>query len=105
MADDKKPQKVDTPQSYGSDKDWLQGTTAQTVENTPSRTSRHDEPFYDSRHDAEESSATEATAEPGVRSAQGGNPARATGPTTSGGKKVPESNATRQSYFRNRDYD
>ncbi|HSN68064.1 MAG TPA: hypothetical protein VLV48_02400 [Thermoanaerobaculia bacterium] len=105
MANDSKRPHADTPQSYGSDRDWLEGTTAQTVENTPSRTTRHDESFYDSRHESTESSATEAPAAPGVQAAQGGNPARATGPATTGGKKVPESNATRQSYFRNRDYD
>jgi hypothetical protein len=105
MADEKKRPKTDEPQSYGSNRDWLEGTTAQTVENTPSRTSRHDEPFYDSSLDANESSATEAPADPGIREPPKGSSRGATGPVSAGGKKVPESNETRQSYFRNRDYD
>lgn len=56
MADSKKPRE---PQSYGSDKDWLTGKTGQTVENTPDRVSRHDEEFYESRHDSSESAAKE----------------------------------------------
>jgi hypothetical protein len=105
MADQKKPSRTDEPQSYGSDRDWLEGTTAQTVENTPSRTSRHDEPFYDSSHDAHDASAAQGPADPGTREGTGRGARGAVGPESLGGKKVAESNATRQSYFRNRDYD
>ncbi len=116
MADDRKRRtpedpprgRTDEPQSYGSDKDWLHGTTAQTVEGTPHRTARHDEAFYEPSLDANLSSAAEAADAPVQRNhdtPQSGSPSRATGPTSLGGKKVAESNATRQSFFRKRDYD
>jgi hypothetical protein len=105
MADQTKRPKTDEPQSYGSGRDWVEGNTAQTVENTPSKTSRHDEPFYDPSLDAQKESATEAPADPGTRESQGVSARGAAGPVSLGGKKVPESNETRQSYFRNRDYD
>lgn len=113
MADDRKSRtdqknpperRTDEPQSYGSQKDWLEGTTAQTVEGTPHRVSRHDEPFYDQSLEAG-SDAAEAPARQNIDSPQGGSPARSGRPTSLGGKKIAESNETRQSYFRKRDYD
>ncbi len=112
MADDKKrPERNDapkggaSPQSYGSDRDWLQGTTGQTVEGTPHRTSRHDEAFYDPSPDANRAAASEAPARQNPDPHQSGRPSHATGPDSRGGKKVPETNETRQSYFKIRDYD
>lgn len=113
MADDRKsrsenrpaPGGTDEPQSYGSGKDWLQGTTGQTVEGTPHRASRHDEAFYDQSLDAHRDSASEAHAAPDAAPRPAGSPSGATGATSLGGKKIAESNATRQSYFRKRDYD
>ena len=102
MSDEKKDAgRAREPQSYGSEKDWLEGKTDQTVENTPSRTSRHDESFYDNRHEDE---PTDAAPDSGKE-----RPARALDtssvPLVRSGKKVAESNETRQSFFRSRDYD
>lgn len=97
--------RTDEPQSYGSDRDWLEGTTGQTVEGTPHRTARHDEAFYENSLDAADAAASEAPARQTYDLPQGGSASRATGPVSLGGKKVPESNETRQSYFKNRDYD
>ncbi|HEY0591101.1 MAG TPA: hypothetical protein VGF40_05005 [Thermoanaerobaculia bacterium] len=114
MADDRKartdqkttPQRrTDEPQSYGSQKDWLEGTTAQTVEGTPHRVSRHDEAFYDQSLDADRDAASAAPAQQNVDTPREARPARAGLPTSLGGKKIAESNETRQSYFRKRDYD
>jgi hypothetical protein len=113
MADDRKPRtdqdkppqgRTDEPQSYGSQKDWLEGTTAQTVEGTPHRVSRHDEAFYDQSLDVNHDAAAEAPAQQNIDTPRAGR-SRASGPTTLGGKKIAESNETRQSYFRKRDYD
>lgn len=101
--DEKKPTGRNEPQSYGSGEDWVEGDTGQTVEQTPSRTSRHDEPFYESRHSADEASASEAPAET-VAESSGGRDTAATPVLGSGGKKVSESNQTRQTFFRDRDY-
>jgi hypothetical protein len=93
------------PQSYGSERDWLYGTTGQTVEGTPHRTSRQDEAFYDPSHDAKELSASEAPALQSADPAPAARSGRATGPASRGGKKIAESNSTRQTYFKKRDYD
>lgn len=105
MSDTKTPKE---PQSYGSEKDWLTGNTGQTVENTPNRTSRHDEQFYDSKHESEESP-----------SPQGGTPSpdrhddaprqaadkSSTPVTGTGTTKVSDAAAgDRKSYFKKRDY-
>ena len=112
MSDDRKrPERNDapkggaSPQSYGSDRDGLRGTTGQTVEETPHRTSRHDEAFYEPSLDANRASASEAPARQNADPRPNRSPSRATGPDSLGGKKVPESNETRQSYFKRRDYD
>ena len=89
------------PQSYGSDKGWLEGKTGQTVENTPGRTSRHDEEHYEDRHDR---GPTE-TPDPGAES----DPARSTRGAEvlgTGGHKLAESNQRRRNegFFRKRDY-
>lgn len=93
------------PKSYGTNQGWLEGETAQTVERTPQRKSRHDEAFYRSELDADHEAATEG---PAVTRME--EPHRTAEPAQvpvvgKGGKKVPESNETRQSYFRERDYD
>jgi hypothetical protein len=53
MAKDNPNKPTNTePQSYGSGADWVTGKTGQTVEDTPHKSDRHDEAFYESRHDA-----------------------------------------------------
>lgn len=90
------------PQSYGSESDWLTGKTGQTVENTPERTSRHDEDFYDSRnrHEGETPAADpEVTSDP----VGGSSPVRTSdspSTTTRAGDAVEE----RDSFFKDRDY-
>lgn len=111
MSDDKKsrdPEAVSggnqgkEPQSYGSESDWLTGKTGQTVANTPDRVSRHDEDFYDSRHEQEgETPAVEADAEDPGRAV---SPVRTTdspSTVTRAGDAVEE----RDSFFKDRDYD
>ena len=102
MSDEKKGTgRAREPQSYGSEKDWLEGKTDQTVENTPSRTSRHDESFYDNRH---EEDPTGAVPDAGKEKARPSLDSSSV-PLVRSGKKVAESNETRQSFFRSRDYD
>lgn len=53
--DERDPKRPKEPQSYGSEKDWLTGRTDQEVNETASRTERHDEEFYEPRHKSEDS--------------------------------------------------
>jgi hypothetical protein len=109
MADKKADAKTPKePQSYGSEKDWLTGKTGQTVENTPERTSRHDEEFYESRHESEESPAplggksSPQHSDPSPRKAvdNASTPVTGTGTT-----KVSDAAAgDRKSFFKKRDY-
>lgn len=57
----KKPIKPEEnePQSYGGQDGWLTGKTGQTVDDTPQKSSRTDEGFYESRRDD-----TSTTAQP-----------------------------------------
>ena len=106
MADDRDDENPEIePQSYGSKEDWVEGTTPQTVGRTVHKESRHDEAFYRSELDADPETAEEA---PAVTRMEQPRPVRDTARTPvvgEGGKKVPESNETRQSFFRKRDYD
>jgi hypothetical protein len=90
------------PQSYGSDKGWLEGKTGQTVENTPSRTSRHDEEHYEDRHDP----GPTQTPDPGAEKDLAGS-TRGAVVVGTGGRKIAESNQRRrnQGFFRQRDYE
>ncbi|MFN2442331.1 MAG: hypothetical protein ABR517_06565 [Thermoanaerobaculia bacterium] len=91
------------PQSYGSNEDWLEGTTDQTVENTPARTSRHDEEHYENRHDR---GPTE-TPDPGADEANSARSTRGAEVVGTGGRKIAESNQRRRNdgFFRQRDYE
>lgn len=106
MADDRDEENPEVePQSYGSKEDWVEGTTPQTVARTPQKESRHDEAFYRSERDADSVAAKES---PAVTRLQEPHPVADTAKTPvvrEGGKKLPESNEARQSYFRKRDYD
>lgn len=90
------------PQSYGSEKDWVEGKTGQTVENTPSRVSRHDEAHYEDRHDPGPTETHEPAMERDTSSMPSGGEV-----VGEGGKKIAESNERRknQGYFRERDYE
>lgn len=90
------------PQSYGSKEDWLEGTTGQTVQNTPARTSRHDEEHYENRHDR---GPTE-TPDPGTE-ADSARSTRGAEVVGTGGRKIAESNQRRRNdgFFRQRDYE
>ncbi|MGH9459312.1 MAG: hypothetical protein ACRD2J_16880 [Thermoanaerobaculia bacterium] len=97
----KESKERDEPQSYGSGGDWVTGKTGQTVEGTLDE-SRPDEAFYDSSLDA--ASRSEAPASPGTPPSGGTLRERGEGAPESG-RKIAESNETRQSFFRERDYD
>jgi hypothetical protein len=90
------------PQSYGSDKGWLEGKTGQTVENTPGRTSRHDEEHYEDRHDP----GPTKTPDPGAE-ADSARSSRGAEVVGTGGRKIAESNERRRDdgFFRKRDYE
>jgi hypothetical protein len=97
------------PQSYGSNGDWLSGKTGQTVEETPQRTDRHDERFYESRHEIDPDSskggevnevqAAESDSDAPLQSKTSGSPA-----TESAGIGVSGDSDQRKSFFRDRDY-
>lgn len=93
------------PQSYGSKEDWVEGTTAQTVGRRPEKESRPDDAFYRSELDADPEAAQESPALTGMEEPRSVTDTAKTPVVGKGGKKVAESNETRQSYFRKRDYD
>jgi len=103
MADTKRPRE---PQSYGSEKDWLTGKTDQTVEDTPNRVSRHDEEFYESRHDSSESVAKEG----GQQSPQRDDVANTAAPDMTATEVIDHASTSvsqatdRVSFFKKRDY-
>lgn len=111
MADDKKlrdpgalsgGEQGREPQSYGSESDWLTGKTGQTVDETPGRESRHDEEFYESRHEQEGESP--AAGGDVTDTERGVSPARTSdspSTTTRAGDTVEE----RDSFFKERDYE
>lgn len=89
------------PQSYGSESDWLSGHTDQTVDSTPERSSRHDESFYENRHD-QDGEVTRGTAPaPNMEHvARPESPDDAEAERT----KTDEAVGGRGSYFKDRDY-
>ena len=90
------------PQSYGSESDWLTGKTGQTVDDTPGRAARHDEEFYENRHEPEgetpaaaaETDEQENRAHPDTEAADGDAERTKAGEELGG----------RESYFKDRDY-
>ena len=107
MSENEKPRGGAEPQSYGSNADWVKGKTGQTVERTPQRTDRHDEHFYESRHEAvpdaslggEVNSVQAAESDP-----VSGGAARPQGVVDSAATGVSTDSDQRKSYFRDRDY-
>jgi hypothetical protein len=95
------------PQSYGSDKGWVDGKTGGTVDNQPQKSGGGDDAFYNPRRDNETSAdfqggriSPEQLAD-NAASSQGGT---ATPAGSSGEVDPAESGAQRESYFRTRDY-
>lgn len=103
MTDSKRPKE---PQSYGSEADWLSGKTGETVQNTPNRVSRHDEEFYEDRHQSKESEAPDGGMQTPKRADLKNAPAadqsktEITGTATT---KVSDA-SDRKSFFKKRDY-
>jgi hypothetical protein len=96
------------PQSYGSGPDWVTGRTGQTVEDTPHRTSRHDEEFYEDRHLDDRSPGARGGLPNEVQRSEGVDfpqPDRSETPTEgTGTTKVSDNSDQRTSWFRERDY-
>lgn len=89
------------PQSYGSESDWLTGRTDQTVNRTPERASRHDEEFYENRHDQSGEVTEGRTPAPDAESVASPEQMEEGASATT---KVDETTGGRDSYFKNRDY-
>ena len=79
MADKKKD--GSEPQSYGSNKDWLTGKTGETVDETPAKSSRTDEEFYESRHNSGSAHESPGSKRSPVDAAQEQNPSPDSPPT------------------------
>lgn len=91
------------PQSYGSSKDWVSGKTSQTVDDSPAKISRVDEPFYESRHGAITKGSDDiAPAQYSFESDSVAADTSAVEITGTGLTKTHE--GTRHSFFKNRDY-
>lgn len=94
------------PQSYGSERDWVTGRTDQTVSETQPAGPMPDVPFYESRHDSEQSEGGSVGA---FQLQDGTDPmppnARAEDVEPSTSWKVTESASGRHSYWRERDYE
>lgn len=103
MADEST--KRSEPQSYGSEQGWLEGRTGQTVEDTPSRASRHDEDQYESRH-SDEPTVAQAPEDAEMRPEYLGAADTSAVPTVNEvvTKISTSSNDRRKSFFRDRDY-
>lgn len=101
MADEST--KRSEPQSYGSEQGWLEGRTGQTVEDTPSRVSRHDEEQYENRH-SDEPTVAQAPEDAEVRPEYLSGTASSQGPAEVVTKVSPFSSERRKSFFRDRDY-
>lgn len=105
MPSKKNEQRGSEPQSYGSNRDWLEGTTGQTVDRTPEKSSRHDEEFYRDRRDSEHSAGSQGGVTPDHqrRDAQRSDTTRSE-ITGTGTTKVAADSDMRRSWFRERDY-
>jgi hypothetical protein len=95
------------PQSYGSNGEWLKGKTGQTVERTPERTDRHDESFYESRHELPPDRSIGGKVGE-IQAAESSDPMDETAPapsvTGTASTRVATDSDQRKSYFRDRDY-
>ena len=96
------------PQSYGSQAEWLEGDTGQTVHDSDRKTAREDESFYGAHADKEVSEVSQPPSpevlEDSTNPLQAARPANA--PVVGAAlKKVSTAlENSRQSYFKNRDY-
>lgn len=96
------------PQSYGSSAEWLTGRTGQTVEGTPQRATRHDEAFYEDRHQPARTDQADAGGKVSeVQLAESDSvplPARSATATGSATRHADAGAEQRKSYWRDRDY-
>lgn len=104
MTEETRPQSSGKePQSYGSNREWVSWKTSQTVDDTPAKISRADEPFYESRHGASTRGSDDIS--PAHYSFESDPVARDTSAveiTGTGMTKTHE--GTRHSFFKDRDY-
>lgn len=93
MADEKKE-----PQSYGSQGEWVRGSTGQKVNDPTSAPPAEHADFYDERREAEASGSAQGGLVSPVQLAENAQPAGAAGDENAGKQEG-------ESYFRKRDYD
>ena len=98
----------DEPQSYGSQADWVKGTTGQEVNRQkghPHPDSAHGD-FYESRRDSEDSAPHQGGEVSPVQLAENSGPGGLAGPTDEPQSGVTDqtAGARRGSWFRDRDY-
>jgi len=97
MADEKKE-----PQSYGSQGEWVRGTTDEKVNDQKSRPPAQHADFYDERREAETSGDVQGGLVSPLQLAENVEPAGPPGDESKGQKKrSPDGD----SYFRKRDYE
>ncbi len=105
MADEKHSSGGKEPQSYGSEKDWVTGKTGQTVDRTPQKSDRHDEKFYESRHESDRSPAPTGGQMSPQRAGDDHDPVAAdTAAVPAAQPTAKQDGAGRGSFFKNRDY-
>ena len=93
MADEKKE-----PQSYGSQGEWVRGSTGQKVNDQKSAPPAEHADFYDERREAEDSGSAQGGLVSPVQLAENVQPSGPAGDETT---RTTEG----ESYFRKRDYD
>jgi hypothetical protein len=104
MPDDKKE-----PQSYGSQADWVTGTTGETVNRLQGTPNSQHADFYESRRDSEGSGPHQGGDVSPVQAADNGEipPLKSTGSergTAGGNVAGAEGGAKREGFFKDRDY-
>ncbi len=97
------------PQSYGSQAEWVQGKTPQTVNPGQGPSASPQSEFYDSRRDSEENGPEQGGLVSPVQAGEMDAPAPAPGLVTEDDPTVRKVNgedggAKRGSYFKDRDY-
>lgn len=104
MPEETRPQSSGRePQSYGSNREWVSGKTGQTVDDTPEKISRVDEPFYESRHEVNAKGSDQAPS--GHYSFESDPVAADTSAVEiTGTGKTKTHEGTRHSFFKDRDY-
>jgi hypothetical protein len=97
MAEEKKE-----PQSYGSQGDWVRGSTGEKVNDQKSTPPPEHAEFYDERRESESNHGVQGGLVSPVQMAENAQPSGAAGSESTGEKKLP---AEGDSYFRKRDYE